>query len=223
MVARRALRPRADGRRGVRRADRRDRHRRPARAAGRPVPRVRTGSSPGSCATAVDCGRALSELTPTSCAAPPSTSTTRASRRCSRSGRGSSRRSARAARRSAACASSSRRARGARRLIAADARPRLLRPAGPRRRARPRRLHRAPRRRPPGVIVETEAYHHSEPACHAYVGLTPRTRDAVRAARARLRLPLLRHPRAAERRLRARGRRRRGADPRARAGRRASS
>ncbi|HEV2059375.1 MAG TPA: DNA-3-methyladenine glycosylase, partial [Solirubrobacteraceae bacterium] len=32
-----------------------------------------------------------------------------------------------------------------------------------------------------GVIVETEAYHEAEPACHAYVGLTPRTRTLFEA------------------------------------------
>ena len=31
-----------------------------------------------------------------------------------------------------------------------------------------------------GVIVETEAYHHTEPACHAYVGLTARTSTLYR-------------------------------------------
>jgi DNA-3-methyladenine glycosylase len=32
-----------------------------------------------------------------------------------------------------------------------------------------------------GVIVEAEAYHESEPACHAFVGLTPRTRTLFQA------------------------------------------
>jgi DNA-3-methyladenine glycosylase len=32
-----------------------------------------------------------------------------------------------------------------------------------------------------GVIVETEAYHDSEPACHAFVGLTPRTQTLFEA------------------------------------------
>jgi DNA-3-methyladenine glycosylase len=32
-----------------------------------------------------------------------------------------------------------------------------------------------------GVIVETEAYHEIEPACHAFVGLTPRTRTLFQA------------------------------------------
>ena len=72
-----------------------------------------------------------------------------------------------------------------------------------------------------GVIVETEAYHELEPACHAYVGPDAAHADPVRAAGARLRLPLLRDPRAVQRGLRGRGRRRRGADPRAGAARRA--
>jgi DNA-3-methyladenine glycosylase len=32
-----------------------------------------------------------------------------------------------------------------------------------------------------GLIVETEAYHEVEPACHAFVGLTPRTRTLFEA------------------------------------------
>ena len=69
------------------------------------------------------------------------------------------------------------------------------------------------------MIVETEAYHDVR-------ARLPRLRraDAALGARcsgrrARLRLPLLRHPRAAQRGLRARGRGRRGPHPRARAAR----
>jgi DNA-3-methyladenine glycosylase len=32
-----------------------------------------------------------------------------------------------------------------------------------------------------GLIVETEAYHETEPACHAFVGLTPRTQTLFEA------------------------------------------
>jgi DNA-3-methyladenine glycosylase len=42
-------------------------------------------------------------------------------------------------------------------------------------------IEHAPGHEPPvsGVIVETEAYHDSEPACHAFAGLTPRTRTLL--------------------------------------------
>ena len=95
---------------------------------------------------------------------------------------------------------------------------RVLRAAGPGGRRGDARLRRAPRRhggrdrrdrglpRLRGGLPRPRRRH----AAHAH---------PVRPARARLRLPLLRHPRAAERGLRARGRRRGGADPRARAAR----
>ena len=105
------------------------------------------------------------------------------------------------------------------RLRAAAVKAGVLRPPGPRRRPRPRRLRGAPRRH--------RGAHRRDRGLPPHRGRLPRLRrpdrahlDALRAAGHGLRVPLLRHPRPAQRRLRARGRRRRGADPRARAARR---
>ena len=158
--------------------------------------------------------------------ATPTRSTT-SSTTCSRSGRGSSPRCPRAARRSRACASSSatraRSSTASPRDAAALGRAGVLRPPGASRSRATWSAARSRTARTAGVIVETEAYHESEPACHAHVGLTRAHARAVRPAGHRLRLPLLRHPRAPQRGLRARGRRRGGADPRARAARRRST
>ncbi len=72
-----------------------------------------------------------------------------------------------------------------------------------------------------GIIVEVEAYHHTDPAAHSYGGADRAQRRDVRPARLRLCVSLLRHPLVRELRVRARGKRERGADPRARADRRA--
>ena len=159
--------------------------------------------------------------------APLRACSTTSTTRCSPRARGWSPRSPRAAPRWTACASSSlTRARSStfslRDAAATAPSARLVRTRAGRSRSRATSsAARRPTARPAAVIVETEAYHESEPACHAYVGLTAAPAVAVRPPGQRLRLPLLRHPRADQRGLRARGRRRGGADPRARAARRA--
>ena len=200
MLAGDRVRPRAHGRRRVGRVHRRHRRGRRARAPGRAVPRG-----------ARDRRRARARRRRARQAA------VRADRRRAGRARAAARRRrlpraaraaavarveglARAAPRWRACASSSRR-----RGTCWTTREAV---AGPRRGFYDRSVHEVARDligcvvrhgETAGRIVETESYHQEEPACHAYVGLTRAHAHAVRAARARLRLLLVRHPRAAER------------------------
>ena len=167
MVERRALRPRAPGGRRRRRADRRHRPRRPARQARHALPRGprrrrRARARGGGQRAPARGARGRRRSAP-------------APRRSLRAARGWSRRSARAGRRWLASASSWR--------------PPVWRSMA----ESPERLGEAFFDRPvlavardlvgcrvehagaAGIVVETEAYHFTEPACHAYVGLTDRT------------------------------------------------
>ncbi len=140
--------------------------------------------------------------------------------RCSPPRRGWSRRSRRGAPPAPGSASSSRPCGPRwRRDGPGAARARLLRAARRRGRPRPGRLRRAPRR--------DRGAHRRDRGLSPLRARLPRLRRAhradrhpVRAARPRLRLPVLRHPRPAERRLRGRDDGRRRAHPGARAGRR---
>ena len=64
-----------------------------------------------------------------------------------------------------------------------------------------------------GIIVEVEAYHHTDPAAHSFRGPTPRNRVMFGPARLLLRLSFLRHPLVRELCLRGRRLGQRRVDP----------